>query len=358
MRLVECRKQDIPLYLKFTNSIYQDKPNYKNNTEWTAKQILTGKSVFCDKACVLPVFIYNQNVMVAVCTYIQAEAFPEYLQIAFFEALEHQTEAILMIMEHAKSICAERHISKICVGLNGHVNYGFGLLADQFASPVAFGDSYNPAYYLDYFAPYATKEYALSSFRTEVGNVDADFLAKITAKFCGKFTFRKSNFRNFKQDMALYTSLNNLCFADHPFYYPRTDAEDYELFKALQLFMRAENLIFAEHEGKTIGFLLWYPDFNLLVPPGKSVGVDTYIKNKLFARRVKRFKMVEIGVLPEYQQSGAIVGLFYQCYLYAKDHFTHFATSWIWDENHNSRNFGVRLMDEEYKHYKVFEIEI
>lgn len=357
MKLVEGKKRDIAQYVRFMNLVYKDVPQFKNNTDWTARHILSGKSEFYRRAYVLPVFIYEGDQIVAVCTYLQHVNLPEYLQIAFFEALESQQEAVDLILEKAREICRERNIPKICVGLNGHVNYGFGMLADNFRSPISFGDWYNPDYYPAYFAGYAARTYNLSSFRGEVANIDQRFLQKATQRFCKKFSFRKANFRDFRREMEIYTDLNNRCFVNHPFYYQRSYAEDYELFNSLRLLLSEENLIFAEVDGKPVGFLVWYPDFNAFVPNGKTAGIGTFLKSKLFPGKIDKMKIVEIGVLPEYQQSGLILGLFNQCYQFAGNKYLHIESSWIWDENHESRACARRLMEEEYKHFRVFEIE-
>lgn len=357
MELVEYGLGRSADYRKFVKQVYRDVPGFKNNTDWTTKLILSGKSHFGRNAEIIPVSVCDDEGIAAVCTYIRHCNLPDYLQIAFFEALPGKQSAVDMIVDKARVLCREHAIPKICVGLNGHVNYGFGMLADNFSSPIAFGDWYNPDYYPDYFAGHADRTYYLSSFRGEIAKIDYAFLEKATARFCRGFTFRKADFRNFRREMSMYTDLNNGCFGEHPFYYRRTYEEDYELFGSLRLLMREEDLIFAEADGKPAGFLLGYPDFNALVPDGGTAGLGTFVKNRLLPGAIDRFKIVEMGVLPEYKQSGLILGLFQQCYKFAGNRYRQMVSSWIWDENHESRACARRLMDEEYKHFKVFEID-
>jgi hypothetical protein len=357
MKLVECRSSQVKDYIRFVGSVYKDIPNYKNNTDWTTKLILSGRSEFGRSAFILPVLVCDAERVVAACTFIHHANLPDYLQIAFFEAIPDSQSAVGLLIGKARDICQERNIAKICIGLNGHVNYGFGMLDDHFDSPVSFGDWYNPEYYSGYFAGHATKTYSLSSFRGETAHVDRAFLKKATERFCKEFSFRKADFRQFRREMQIYTDLNNRCFGNHPFYYQRSYAEDYELFSGLRLLIREENLIFAEADGQPAGFLLGYPDFNAFVPPGKTAGLGTVIKNRLFPGQIDKFKIVEMGVLPQYQQSAMILGLFDLCYRFAGDKYVYFESSWIWDENHESRACAKRLMDAEYKHFKVFVIE-
>lgn len=358
MNIVECNSNNYKLYMKFTKAIYKDNMFFKDTTSSLLKAILLKQSEFCKYAYVYPVMIYDVDKIVAVCTYIHADNYKETLQIAYFEALPYYDEAIELIINLGKEICRERSISKITIGLNGHVNYGLGILGDNYDTSLSFGNNYNPPYYIDYFDKYKTVEYTLTSFKGSMKDFNMDREQKAIKRICSKFTFRNINFKDFKNEMEIYTELNNMCFLNHPFYFKRSYMEDYELFKDLKLFIKEENLIFAEKDGRPIGFILWYPDFNQLIPKGKSMGVSTFIKNKLFSHRINKFKIVEIGVLPEFHNTGAILGLFNECYKKAKEKYDLYETSWILDSNFKSRNFGVKWANEEYKHYRVYEIQL
>lgn len=358
MNIVECNSVNYKLYLKFVSSIYKDNVFFKDTTSSLLKSVLLKKSEFCKYAYVYPVMIYDNNKIVAVCTYIHADNYKETLQISYFEALPDYDMAVELIINLAKELCKKRSVSKITIGLNGHVNYGLGVLSDHYDTPLSFGNNYNPHYYIDYFNKYKTIEYTLTSFVGNMDDFNLDKQQKAINKICEKFTFRNVNFSDFKNEMKIYTDLNNICFENHPFYFKRSYTEDYELFKDLKLFIKEENLIFAEKNGQPVGFMLWYPDFNELIPKGKTIGVSTFIKNKLFSHTIRKYKIVEIGVLPQFHNTGAILGLFNECYKRAKGKYDFYETSWILDTNFKSRNFGVKWAKEEYKHYKVYEIEL
>lgn len=356
MKIIECNNKNYKLYMKFAKSIYRDNPYYKDTTSSILKSILLRRGEFCRHSFIYPVMVCDGDKIAAVCTYIHADNYKETLQIAYFEALPDYEGAVELIIGFARDLCKERGIGRITIGLNGHVNFGLGILADNYDKHLSFGNNYNPPYYTDYFNKYKTLEYTLTSFIGNMNEFNLDRERRALERINSSFTFRNVNFSDFKNEMKIYTELNNIIFSEHPFYFKRSPMEDYELFKDMKLFIREENLIFAEKDGQPIGFMLWYPDFNELISPGKSIGVSTFIKNKLFAERIKKYKIVEIGVLPQFHNTGAILGLFNECCIRTKGTYLSYETSWILDSNYKSKNFGTKWAREEYKHYKVYEI--
>lgn len=358
MKLFQCSKGDYRDYINFVKGIYNRYPNYKDSSMPVLKQFLYKQGTFCSNLDIIPIMVKKGQSIIAVCMYIISQSYDKVLQVAFFEALEGNQEAIDLIMEKAKLICKEMGLNKIVIGLNGHVNYGIGLLCDKFDKDISFGSSFTPSYYVDYFSKYKSQEHKMVSYCGSIGTFSFGKYERILERIDGKFNFRYMDFKNFREEMKIYTDLNNICFKEHPFYFERTYDEDYELFKELRYFIREENIIFVQKGDNPIGYMLWYPDFNELLGYGKTIGVGTFIKNKLFSKKIKKLKIVEIAVLPEYQNSGAILGLFYKCFRENAHKYTTYESSWIFEENFKSRNFGVKLLEREYKHYVAYEVSL
>ena len=151
MHLIRCNKNNYKAYLHFVKDIYKSNSVYKDSISVLLKPILTGKSEFSKHAFISPVMVFDDNKIAAEATFIQADNYKNVLQIAFFEALPGCQKAVDLIIDTAKDICRERNISSITIGLNGHVNYGLGILSDNYDLPLSFGSNYNPPYYIDYF---------------------------------------------------------------------------------------------------------------------------------------------------------------------------------------------------------------
>ena len=358
MYLMTCTQKERKAYIKFVKKLNKDNGFHRDSMTPVLKDILYGKSIFCKDKEIIPVMAVDKEEIVAAAAYIYTDRMDDSLQIAFFEAREGFQNAVDMIVDMAKRIGLEKGVKKIVVGLNGHVNYGLGLLADHYEEEASFGSAYNPPYYIEYFSKYQPVEYGLTSFMVNMQGFQFEREQKLIHDVKKKFHYRCADFGRLKEEIEIYTNLNNICFDDHPFYYKRNYDEDYELFKQFRLFIKPENLLIAEKDGEPIGFMLWYPDFHRLIPPGGAMGINTFIKNRFKGDSIKKFKLVEIGIVPAYRGTGAILGLFDKCLELTKDRYDQCETGWILDTNLKSKGFGSRWADCEYKHYKVFEIDI
>jgi hypothetical protein len=185
-------------------------------------------------------------------------------------------------------------------------------------------------------------------------NMDNLLSSKAQKKIGERYTVREVNFKKLEKEAGIYTDINNEAFSDHLFYYPRRKEEDLELFKDLQFLLKSENLLFVEKSGQTVGFMLWYPDFNQLIKPSETVGIKTVVRNKLFSNKIKTFKIVEMGVIPSERSKGAILALFDYCFKCTKDKFDYLESGWILSENTKSKNFGIKWADGESKNYKAY----
>lgn len=358
MKIHHCNSAELKKYISFCKEVYKDDRNYRDSLTGILEMILYEKGKFCKNAEITPLIIMQEDGILAACTFIAAKKLSDTLQIAFFEARKDCQKAIDLIIDAAKEKCKIEGLKKITIGLNGHVNYGLGLLDSDFDKTACFGSSYNPPYYTGYFSKYDAKEYVLTSYLTDMERCSLEGSQKIQNRISRNFTFRIADFRHLKREVEIYTDLNNRCFEGHPFYFERAFEEDYELLSQFKPFINGENLIIAESKGNPIGFMLWYPDFNQLIPTGGRIGLGTYIKNKLVGWKIDRFKIVEIGIVPEYQNSGVVMGLFNKCMQLTRHRYKWCEAGWILDTNNKSKGFGVRWADKEYKRYKAYEIEV
>jgi hypothetical protein len=233
-----------------------------------------------------------------------------------------------------------------------------GLLADHFEETVSFGSAYNPPYYLQYFRKYMPLEHTMTSYLTDMVSKDFEKEKKLAQKIRKRFTFRKANYSLLLREVKIYNELNNRCFHQHPFYFNRSLEEDLAVFRHFSMVSSGENLIFAEQAGSPIGFMLWYPDYNELIVSGRDMGIQSIMRYRALQHTITKFKIVSIGIIPEYQGTGAVLGLFDECLRYTKGRYKWCESGFIMDSNRKSKGLGVRWADQEYKHYKIFEIPV
>lgn len=345
-------------YISFSDKVYENNPNYRNTMETIKRRILTGKGVITNNSIIRPIMIIDSGEIVAVCSYALVDRMKDILQITFFEALDKQEKAIELMIDYGKRMARDLGIKEILAGLNIHVNYGLGYLADKFDETQSFGSSYNPSYYIDYFMRYAKEGINLVSYKASLDDFDYGINHKLIDRVTKKYNVRKVNFNNLKKEAEIYTQLNNEAFKNHKFYYERRFEEDLELFSEFKILLKEENLLFLEHEGNPVGFMLWYPDFNELINPGEKLGIKTVIKYRLFQQKIEKFKIVELGVIPAHQKNGAVMALFKKCREIVKDRYKFCESGWILEDNKDSRGFGYRWTSNVHKHFKVFLIDV
>ncbi|MCI5197260.1 MAG: hypothetical protein D3919_13755 [Candidatus Electrothrix sp. AW5] len=359
MRII-CTERFSPAeYRRITKQVYAGNPCFRDSLSSVLAIVTDPKGAFARRTQQQALVVKDENdTPLAAALLLRAEGLPDTVQLSFFEALPDAQEAVQTLVDKAVSIARQWGASSLLVGMNGHVNYGLGFLADSFDEMPCFGSSYTPAYYIDYFRSLDFSEQQLVSYRYPMSAFATQQEKRILERSKTRFNIRKADFSRLREEIRLYTRLNNDCFADHPVYFHRHDDEDYELFHPFRRFLKEENLLIAEHKGAAVGFLLWYPDFNALIGPGQELGLTALLKYTLLRRPIKRFKIVEIGVLPEFQGSSVILGLFHACYELTKDRFQEYESGWIFSENRKSRNICCRWNPEAGPTYSVFSLAL
>lgn len=358
VEIVKVDNKNIDRFLGFSKEVYKNNPYYRDTLTRSAKGILKGEGEICKGSFIEGIMVIENGEILAICIFSIIDRMNDVLQIAYFEAKEGQEKAIDNLMDYGKSLAREKGIKTILAGLNLHVNYGLGYLASHFDSMQSLGSAYNPPYYLDYFQKRAIEEVNLTSYIADMKDFSLDINPRLRQRLLKNYCVRKADFKKIEREAQIYTDINNDAFKNHRFYYERRKEEDLELFKEYRMFLKEENLLFLQYKGKEVGFMLWYPDFNQLVKEGRSLGITSLLKSRLFPGLIDTFKIVELGVACEHQKMGGVYVLFDYCNTLTMGRYKKCESGWILDENHASKGFGIRWGKNEYKKYKVFLIDV
>ena len=354
MELISVTDENLKDFLKFYKDQYINSHLKRDTMSDLLKNLLNGKSILCKSVYTEPVMVVENNEITMISVLAHAQRMPEYMQICFFESDKFNMDAFNLILDRAVKVAKEKGADKLTGSLNIHVNYGLGFLASDYDKKQSFGSAHNPEFYNDYFEKSGFETIHMVSYKKHMVNSPQLINNEIRERLKQVYKVRKADFKNFKREIEIYTKINNEAFGNHLFYYQRKMEEDYELFKDLKYLMKEENLLFVEKSGTPVGFMLWYPDFNLIINKGETVGLKTVIKNKLFSHKIKTFKIVEMGVIPGERNRGAILALFDYCFKCIKGKYDTMESSWILKDNLKSKSFGMKWADEESKHYKAY----
>ena len=360
MKLVTAsgRKQQKQL-LRFRKELYSGQRIFVDNNYYMLEEIFSGKLSFTRNMAVYPLTVTENDSVLCCGVAAYTDELPDYMQLCFFEALPEQDEAVNMLMSEAEKLGRKHGCKKVVVGLSGHVNYGLGLLDSHFDEKNSFSSAGNPKYYNDYFRSLGCEEVKLNSYFTASLDDRLKRFGRIIAKLERAYEFRTFDKKRFDEYSRIYTDLNNACFEGHRYYYRRKYADDREMLKTLFLFMKEDSLIFAFRDGKPVGFIMWYPDYNELAEAGEIFGTKHFFRNLVRGKKIRTAKVMEYGVAEEYRSSGLPLALISRVFDTLKNYgCDRVETSWILDENEDSNSFCKALCDTPYKSYVVYEKDI
>lgn len=342
------------IYYKFYKSIYKNRSRKKDDMAGMLLSILKNKSTINKRIKLKPILVYSEGIPIMGTVLAQVDDMSTYIQMSFFEAVSEDEAAFSLILEETKSTGVLWGAESISGSLNIHVNYGLGFLSSHYDQESSFGMNYNPAYYNQLFLNAGFETIDLVTYKQDMKYFELPISERILKRVQSKFTVRSMNYKHFKRDIKIYTKLNNDAFKHHLFYFKRNFEEDYELFKPFRILLKEENLLIVEKENRPVGFMLWYPDYNELIPEGKSLSLKTVIDHKVLSKQISTFKIVEIGVIESEQKTGAILALFDALNQMTKNKYAYCESSWILKNNRDSSNFGLKWSEGEYKKYAAY----
>jgi ribosomal protein S18 acetylase RimI-like enzyme len=290
---------DFQKFYSFGSMLYKDNPHYRDTEHDVLKMLVERKSVFFRHARIQAMLVTDDagGILGRFCMVVD-EHCPDVVQVAFFEALP----GISNLAEGIAAQCKKSfpQCSKLIVGLNAHLNYGAGFLCSRFDEAPVFGLPYSMDYYPEYFKAFELKK--MFSFRYPAEPFFEYYNSRKRHKDSDKVKVRTMRKKRLKEDIAIYTYLNNASFQKHIYWSDRTEEEDYEIFKPFKPMLDEENLLIAEVDGKPAGFLLWYPDFNQLVKGSGHIGIFEWLRFRV-RNHIDTFRFTEFGVHAEYRNS-------------------------------------------------------
>ena len=357
--------QDIKEFLKFGWEVY------RNNRFWVppilqdTQKFLEGKTLF-SKHCEHRIFVAQESgktVAQAVAFYDQnlVKAFVKPVgMIGFFEALPDKEPAVKALFEQAEQYLQEKGAEVVWGPMNGGIANPVGLLANAYNQKPVFLMTYNPSYYHQYFRRlgyYPIKELIAYSMDMMDGKMQRKIRFILNRAKKSNITIRPLNRKRFKEECSTLSHMYDQTFKSHWGYAPQSEEEFYEIVSPLKLAIDPDFILFAESEGKPIGFTMAVPDYN---PAIKRLNGNLNLVGSLAFLRLKKeiheARLIAIGVSPEWRGKRVAVLLTAAVYdAMIKKGYTKCEYSWVFRENISSQNVARKIDDDDYRHYLVYE---
>lgn len=335
--------------------LYHGNPSFSDVQLHLLESFLRKGDDFISQCQISPIQVKKFSRVVSQCLFIVHPQFPA-LQIAFLDCHPLATESFSLIIDLAKKHARAMNLSRVVVGLNGHVSYGVGFLADSFHIPISFDSYYNGNWIVPALRNLGLKEYNLATFVVDFSN--RHFPQKLLDRSLRDYQFRTLRMDQFEDEIELFGDLCNRCLADTPWYFEKSPHSLVQILSEIKILLRPEHLIFAMHQGKEVGFLFWHPDFNEVLPRGKRTSLwGMGIRAFLFQKIIRNCKLNAIGLLPPYRHQSILAGLLYQCVKHASPHYFMAETNFVWESNAASYQLNTQRMLHTLRHYSAFECD-
>jgi hypothetical protein len=287
----------------------------------------------------------------------------------FFEVIEDYAVAEALF-DTAAGWLRERGMEAIRGPESPSQNEEVGLLVDGFDRPRVVMMTYNPRYYQD-FIERAGFEKAQDLWawllRTDIFDKDVQRLPRKILRVAEQvrqrenLVVRRFDKSKFDREVEIAKAIYNGGWEKNWGFVPFTDREIDHLGQELKPILDPDLIYIAEVDGKPAGISLGIPDvYQALLKarpqPNKWSFPWTVLKLLWHQRKIDTFRVLIMGVLPEYRALG-IDALFYvetARGAFAKG-YDYCEMSWILESNDMMNRIIERLGGKIYKTYRIYE---
>jgi GNAT superfamily N-acetyltransferase len=248
------------------------------------------------------------------------------------------------------------------------VNDECGLLVDGFDTPPTLMMPHNPRYYIPLIER-AGFDKAKDLLVYEGGSEEKyvpvpERLARATELIRQRqgVTLRPLNMKDFKGDVEKIKELYNIGWEDNWGFIPMTEHEIDHLAEQFKPVVIPDIVPFAEKDGKVIGFGIVLPDLNQVFRSNRNGYLLPVLPKLLWTLKtgkMRRARIVLLGILPEYRNKGVDAMLYH--WIWTKCGalgITWGEAGWILEDN-PAMNAGLEKMTfRVYKTYRLYDKSI
>jgi hypothetical protein len=240
------------------------------------------------------------------------------------------------------------------------VNDEYGILVDGFQYPPAVLMAYNPAYYPGLIESCGfRKAKDLYAFRLQEETFLTEKLKRVSeiVKNRQGLVIRTLNMDDFDNEVRTIRDLYNRGWSRNWGEVPMTDEEFMYAAKDLKAIVNPALVIIAEAKGVPVGFGLTLPDLNqVMIRNKRGYLLPFLIRYFLRRKTINAVRIVILGVLPEYLNTGIGGVLFYETGVRSVTRgYPTGEASWVLEDNVMMIRGAEMMNGECYKTYRIYE---
>ena len=247
--------------------------------------------------------------------------------------------------------------------MNFSTNYELGVLVEGFDASPAIMMSYNPrSHPALYEAAGLTKEKDLYAWELSSAVPPPEKVVRIADKLRERegIVVRPVDLSDYANEVRRIKEVYNAAWERNWGFVPMTDAEFDHLAREMRAIVRPELLLIAEVKGEPVAFSMTLPDANeaLKVAKGRlttwglPIGL---VKLVLASRRIKRLRLVTLGIKEGYRRRGLDAILYLETLRTARRlGYSGGEISWTLDDNHLVNRAIESMGGRRYKTYRIY----
>lgn len=281
----------------------------------------------------------------------------------FFECY-HNQETANDLFQAAEAWLQARGMTRCLGPANPSSNDEFGLLVEGFDRPPVLLMTYNPPYYQELIeAAGYTKEKDLYAYLLSQKTSRTPKLERVVKGLASRsaITVRSADPKRLDQEIELIKKIYNSAWEKNWGFVPFTDEEIDFMAKDLKQIYDPDLVLFAELNGKTVGFALSLPDINQAFAAGRRaprgilnlpIGVFSLLSKR---KHIDTVRILTLGVLKPYRGKGIDALLYWETMERAlKKGYMFGEASWVLEDNEPMNRAALLMQGQRYKTYRIF----
>ena len=281
--------------------------------------------------------------------------------VGFFESIEDGAVSQALFRAAADWL-AKRGMERMRGPANFSSNEEWGLLIDGFDSSPMVMMTYNPRHYAERFEQFGfRKSKDVVAYYLD-GTTPPERLLRAARRVQaqGRIKIRPLEMKHFDRDVDLVREIYNQAWERNWGFVPMTEHEIAHMAKELKPVVDPRFVLFAELDGKTIGFALALPNaYQALKKANGRLLPFGLIKILLEAKKVREVRVLTLGVVREMRGNGADALLYLGLYDAARAAgFKGGEFSWILEDNVPMRRALEHLGASVYKTYRLYDFPL
>lgn len=361
-------RPDLKRFIDFPYHFYWHSPNWIPPLKFDQKNIFNPKKNSVLQHCDYQLFLLydNEKIIGRIAAYVNHVANDYWKEkIGFFghyECIEDQNAAT-KLLGAAEQWLREKGMEKMR-GQWNFVSQDIGFISEGFEIPPIVLSPYNPPYYNNHVVNYGmkkAKDLLVYSCDISKGYTIPDRFLEFTDRIAERYrvTVRPINMKKLVEDARIIVRLTNESIAGNWGYYPVDESEAEQIAADLKMIVHPEVVLIAEVDNEPIGYIITLPDVNVILKDLNGrlfpFGIFKLLRG---IKKITRYRIWALGILPHYQRKGISVLLFRRLNDILGDKNVYVEANWVLEDNALMNNALVQLQFDLVKKYRIYEKEI